>query len=361
MSDLFDYLAWRGDIPMSQAPFNPVDGLILSILSYVHFDNLVPPDLRGPISLGKAAETYLALPEGRRGRVRCPLDRKLLAALARCRRFSPLGLAFAQDRFVPEEEMQFAAIAVLLEDGSAFLSFRGTDATLVGWKEDFSMSFLDAVPAQQAALDYVERFASLFPGSLRLGGPSKGGNLAVFAGALARIKVRDRILAIYNNDGPGFTRLVLDSPGYQELLTRLHTFIPQSSVVGLLLEHDEPHTVVRSRQIGLLQHDPYSWEVEGGSFLQAEEITPGSRMADQAIKGWLAGLSPQERSQFVDSLFQLLSAGEASTTADLPQPRSLQAALRSLADDRDGTRRTLVEGLIQLARSAASVWRENVP
>ena len=153
MSDLFDYLAWRGDIPMSQAPFNPVDGLILSILSYVHFDNLVPPDLRGPISLGKAAETYLALPEGRRGRVRCPSDRKLLAALARCRRFSPLGLAFAQDRFVPEEEMQFAAIAVLLEDGSAFLSFRGTDATLVGWKEDFSMSFLDAVPAQQAALD----------------------------------------------------------------------------------------------------------------------------------------------------------------------------------------------------------------
>ena len=161
LSDLFDYLAWRGDIPMSQAPFNPVDGLILSILSYVHFENLVPPDLRGPISLGKAAETYLALPEGRRGRVRCPLDRKLLAALARCRRFSPLGLAFAQDRFVPEEEMQFAAIAVLLEDGSAFLSFRGTDATLVGWKEDFSMSFLDAVPAQQAALDYVERFASL--------------------------------------------------------------------------------------------------------------------------------------------------------------------------------------------------------
>ena len=146
MSDLFDYLAWRGDIPMSPAPFNPVDGLILSILSYVHFDNLVPPDLRGPISLGKAAETYLALPEGRRGRVRCPLDRKLLAALARCRRFSPLGLAFAQDRFVPEEEMQFAAIAVLLEDGSAFLSFRGTDATLVGWKEDFSMSFLTLSP-----------------------------------------------------------------------------------------------------------------------------------------------------------------------------------------------------------------------
>ena len=361
MSDLFDYLAWRGDIPMDQAPFNPVDGLILSILSYVHFDGLVPSDLRGPIPLGEAAGAWLSLPEGRRGRVRCPSDRKLLAALARCRRFSPLGLAFAQDRFVPEEEMQFAAIALLLEDGSAFLSFRGTDATLVGWREDFNMSFLDAVPAQQAALAYVERFASLFPGPLRLGGHSKGGNLAVFAGALARLKVRDRILAIYNNDGPGFTRLVLDSPGYQELLTRLHTFVPQSSVVGLLLERDEPHTVVRSRQIGLLQHDPYSWEVEGGSFVQAEEVTPGSRMADQAIKGWLAGLSPQERSQFVDALFQLLSAGEASTTADLLQPRSLQAALRSLADDRDGTRRTLAGGLVQLARSAAAVWRENVP
>lgn len=211
-----------------------MDGLILSILSYVHFENLVPPDLRGPISLGKAAETYLALPEGRRGRVRCPLDRKLLAALARCRRFSPLGLAFAQDRFVPEEEMQFAAIAVLLEDGSAFLSFRGTDATLVGWKEDFSMSFLDAVPAQQAALDYVERFASLFPGSLRLGGPLQGRQ----SGCLCRRPGPDQSAGPdpghLQQRRPRLHRLVLDSPGYQELLTRLHTFIPQSSVVGLL-------------------------------------------------------------------------------------------------------------------------------
>lgn len=359
MPDLFDYLVWRGDIPVSQVPIGPVDGLILSTLVYVHFDDVLSPDLSHPVTVGEAARVYLSLPEQRRGPVRCKTDLELLAAIQSAPRFAQLELAFYEDRFVPEEEMQFAAMAVLPGDGSAFLAFRGTDTTLVGWKEDFNMSFMDTVPAQRAALDYLKRFAAAFPGPLTLGGHSKGGNLAVFAASLAPLRVRDRIQAIYNNDAPGFTATVLDSPGYTELLTRIHSFVPQSSVVGMLLEHEEPYTVVKSRHIGPFQHDPYTWEILGGDFIRLEEVNEGSRIFDRTVKTWVANLSMADRNRFVDAVFDLLEAGDPESVKDLLHPRSLFAAVRALKDTDDRTRRLLAETLVHLIRAAAGTLKES--
>ena len=149
MSDLFDYLAWRGDIPLSQVPFGPVDGLILSTLSYVRFQELVPDSPGLSIPLCQAAEAFLSLPEQEaEDRVRCRQDLRLLKALLSASRFASLPLTFYQDRLDPAREMQFSALTVLLDTGEALLVFRGTDSTLVGWKEDFNLSFLEVVPAQ---------------------------------------------------------------------------------------------------------------------------------------------------------------------------------------------------------------------
>ena len=359
MPDLYDYLTWRGDLPLTQAPLNPVDNLILSNLSYIHFDGLLSPDLHRPKILKQAAEEFFVLPESaQKSRVRIREDLDMLRALAEAPRFAQLELAAYDARFAPEEEMQFAAMAILPGDGSAFLSFRGTDSSMVGWKEDFNMSFLDVVPAQMAALDYVERFSARFSGPLYLGGHSKGGNLAVFAAALSQPKIRDRIRAVYNNDGPGFTDYVLSSPGYQELLTRMHTFVPQSSVIGMLLEHEETYTVVKSRHIGIFQHDPYTWEVLGGDFIRLEEVTAGSRITDRAVKSWVAGLSPQQRGQIVDSVFDLISSNDIDYTEELRQPRNLLAVLRSLKDADKGTRRLLADALGKLVRSTADALQE---
>jgi len=359
LPDLFDYLTWRGDIPLTQVPLTPVDNLILSNLSYIHFQNLLPSGLQRPVPLKTAAAAFLALPQSQqRARSRCKEDLELLAALSHSPRFAPLELCFYDDRFIPEEEMQFAAMAILPGDGSAFLSFRGTDSTIVGWKEDFNMSFMDAVPAQLAALDYTRRFADLFSGPLYLGGHSKGGNLAVFAAALCPPKVRDRIRAVYNNDGPGFTDRVLTSPGYQELLTRMHTFVPQSSVIGMLLEHEETYTVVKSRHIGIFQHDPFTWEVLGGDFVRMEEVTAGSRITDRALKSWVAGLSSLQRSRIVDTVFELMSANDIDYTEQLRQPANLLAILRTLKDTDWDTRRLLADALGKLVRSAADALRD---
>ena len=359
MSDLFDYLSWRGDLPLDKAPFCPVDALVLSILSYLPLGGQVPAHLPDTVTIHRIAGSPTLTP-GAGIRFRCEEDYRLLRALGRSLRFGSLALTYFDDQFRPKEEMQFAAVSVLLPGGSAFLSFRGTDSTLVGWKEDFNMSFLDTVPAQRASADYARRLAAAWPGGLRLGGHSKGGNLAVFAASLCPARYRDRIQAVYNFDGPGFTPHLLSQPGYRELLTRIETFLPQSSVVGMLLEHEEPYTVIRSNQVGLLQHDPYSWQVEGGDFIRLEEVTAGSRRLDRALKSWLAGLTPEERGTIVDTLYALLSSGDAKLVAELIQPRNLATALRALRDTPGRDLVTLAASIGRLARSTVQALQKGL-
>ena len=352
MGNLFDYLSWRGDLTFDRSPFRPVDGLILSALAYVHFGALVPEGPDAPVPLGRAAEGYLSLPPARRGRCRCGDDLRLLRALAEAPRFARLGLCRQADRFVPREETQFAALTVLLEDGSAFLAFRGTDGTLVGWKEDFNLSFLDVVPAQLEAADYVQTFAAGFSGPLRLGGHSKGGNLAVAGAALAGMKARDQIRSVWSFDGPGLNAYLLARPGYSELLTRIRSFVPKSSVVGLLLAHEEPYTVVDSDQDGLFQHDPYSWQVQGPGFVRLEEVDPGSRLIDRTLKNWLAGLTNAQREAVADTLYELLSSGDATTVKEALEPKNLANALRAALDADPKDLLTAASSLGRLASAA---------
>ena len=350
MGNLLDYLAWRGDLSLDRVPFGPVDGLVLSVLSYVHFDG--PAQGEEPVPLGEVAEEYLALPAARRGRCRCETDLALLRALADSPRFARLGLCRCADRFVPKEETQFAALTVLLDDGSAFLALRGTDGTLVGWKEDFNLSFLDVVPAQLEAADYVQTFAAGFSGPLRLGGHSKGGNLAVAGAALAGMKARDQIRSVWSFDGPGLNAYLLARPGYSELLTRIRSFVPKSSVVGLLLAHEEPYTVVDSDQEGLFQHDPYSWQVQGPGFVRLEEVDPGSRLIDRTLKNWLAGLTNAQREAVVDTLYELLSSGDATTVKEALEPKNLANALRAALDADPNDLLTAASSLGRLAGAA---------
>lgn len=350
MGNLLDYLAWRGDLSFEQVPFCPVDGLILSVLSYTRFDGLVPESAEESVPLGQAAESILSRPAGQRGN--CRSSPALLRALADAPRFARLELCAYADRFVPREETQFAALTALLGDGSAFLAFRGTDGTLVGWKEDFNLSFMDVVPAQLEAAEYVQDLASFFPGLLWLGGHSKGGNLAVSGASLATVKVRDRIKSVWSFDGPGLNPYLLARPGYQELRTRIRSFVPKSSVVGLLLAHEEPHTVVDSDQEGLFQHDPCSWQVLGPDFVRLEEVDSGSRLIDRTLKNWLAGLTNEQRETVADTLYELLSSGDAKTVKEALEPANLANALRAVPDADPRDLLTVTASLARLAGAA---------
>lgn len=350
MADMFDYLKWRGDILFSQVPPNNVDSLIFSALAYVQYDDIITEDKMQFKTLRDTAQALFAMPDAHT-RCRVPKDLELLKAAAETERFGRVGLCAYQDIFDPAEETQFAAITFMLEDRTAFLAFRGTDSTLVGWKEDFNMTFQESIPAQRLAREYVQRFASVTKAPLRLGGHSKGGNLAVYAGAKCSGTVQERILEVFNHDGPGFTEAMMTDPGYLRIVPRVKTFVPQSSIFGMLLEHQEAYTIIRSNQVGIMQHDPYSWEVMGNNFISVEELTADSRFLDRTFRTWLAGLTPQERNAFFDSVFDVLMTENTSNAKDLLRPQAMLQVLRNLQSD-DERRGTISSVLHELMNAA---------
>jgi len=173
--------------------------------------------------------------------------------------------------------------------------------------------------------------------------------------------IRQRILEVYNHDGPGFTGYLMGDPGYLAMVPRIRTCIPQSSVIGMLLEHEEPYTVIRSKSVGLLQHDPYTWDVLGRSFIPMEEITESSQFMDATLKTWFAEMTSQERGQLVDVLYALLGSGGADNVYELLHPKNIRTYIKTLSTD-EHLRRVLsteFTGLIEAARKTKAKFEEN--
>ena len=321
MSGVFDYLDWRGDITFSEVRLNEIDSLILSMICYIDFDGIVPAVQDGKsVQFLSAARQYLRAHKGEQaylGAILPPSVVTLLARAAKTQRFANIRLIGYVNNVDPETQSQFSALTYLLGDGNIFVAYRGTDDTLVGWKENFNMSFMDTVPAQLEAVKYLEDAANAHEGLIWSGGHSKGGNLAVFASVKASPTVKERIITTFNNDGPGFNTPFIESLDYQNMKGKIRTIIPESSVVGLLLEHEETYEVIKSTQTGLLQHDPFSWELLGSKFIYLNSISEESRQIDRTLKGWLSDMDMTQRSEFVDAVYETLSATSATTLTDI--------------------------------------------
>ena len=350
MTDIFDYLYWRGDISTRCAAFHELDGAILARLAYLPFERIFPNGTEQPLPLTEAATRLLAVPDLEE-QVTQPADLRLLKTLLGCDRFCHAELVgFTAQR---DEETQFSALALRLQAGELIVAFRGTDNTLVGWKEDFNMGFVCPVPAQELAVQYLERTAAGCGDTLRLCGHSKGGNLAVYAAAFCTPAVQERITSVYNYDGPGFDETVLARAGYRAVCGRVHTFVPQSSVVGMLLGHEEEYTIVHSERMGLMQHDIYSWEVERDRFVHLETVTNSSRFIDYTLKAWIAGMDVQQRERFVDAIYGIMKETNAQTLRELNENRldSAKQVLRSIRGLDEQTRGDVTHALGLLLRS----------
>ena len=349
MANILDYLDWRGDLPFTAAPFNEVDNLIFTQLCFLDLDNLVPADPAAtPVRLEHAIDRYFERHPIESTSIGMIVPKDVLRLADRARRtvrFRDVCLTGFINRVDERLEMQFSATTYLPGDGSAYVAFRGTDDTLVGWKEDFNMAFTPTVPAQAQASRYLESVLRALPNPLHLGGHSKGGNLAVYAAIHADAADRARILDVYNNDGPGFHRQMLSSEAYLSMQSRIRSIVPESSIVGMLLDHEEPYRIVKSTAKGLFQHDGFSWELVGDHFTTLERLSEESRTVDRTIKMWLAGMDNATREEFVDSMYALLCATNARTLTELNTDRkSLLASLRGI----DPTSRDMLVKLVLL-------------
>ena len=351
----------------SALPFGPVDSLILSWVSYLR----LPPVAAGahtwqgmPLRELFRAEYFPQLFQGVWDREN---SQRLLTALAASPRFRDTLVMGYTQQLDRDQEKQFAALSFQLTPDLAYAAFRGTDNSLVGWKEDFNMAFRYPVPSQEAALDYLTRAARVCTGRLRTGGHSKGGNLAVYAAANCPPAVRDRLDRVYSHDGPGFSQTVLQSEPFQRILPRVEKTLPQSSVVGLLLESQAAYRVVKSRRVSVLQHDPFSWEVVETDFAYLPQLAPDARYWDRTLDDWVRGLSDQERERFVEALFQVLSTNDIATFSQFKAgwQKNLPAVVHAAASLDPDTRTFFFRVLGELAsislRNFPELLRDHKP
>lgn len=354
MNTLFDYIEWRGDLSFRQSGFTAVDNLILSTLAYVPYDTVVSGLIRKDGMTLSEAAAHILKKNTSKLRIRDGRDLELLKVCAASNRYSGIRLSGYVNRIDKKEEKQFSAISMDCPDIGWFVSFRGTDLTLVGWKEDFNMSFMSPVPSQVEAVEYLDQVASSFKGKLRVGGHSKGGNLAVYAAAFCKKSVQKRILAVFNNDGPGFDASLIAKDEYQHIQDRINSFIPQSSVIGMMLEHSEHFTVIESNQSGLLQHDPYSWSIKGTDFIRVDRVTNTSVFVDQTLKDWVKNIDAEQREKFIDSLYEIISATEVNDLSELSTNwlKHAKALALTLINTDEDTRKQVQETLSVLFKVA---------
>ena len=324
MPNIMDYLAWRGDISLAYSPFNDLDSLVLASLSYLSYPQEPTPIRDLGVFVPAVDKLQFAFVHE---------IRAMLSAAAMTERFAGVRMHHPIAVTDQDRDMQFAAVTFDLPDGAHYVAFRGTDSTIVGWREDFNMAFESPVPAQTAALKYLNEAAALTSGPLILGGHSKGGNLAVYAAAHADPMLQSRIRRIYSFDGPGLDDATMASEGYENIARRIRSFVPQQSVIGLLLAYHPEYTVVKSDGIGLMQHDSFTWQVLGTDFIAVTELDVSSQLVDQTVHAWLSRVSKDQRRVFVNTIFDILEASGANTVKELLKdvPGRVPAVLKALS------------------------------
>lgn len=319
MAGILDYIKWRGDLGFDERPFNDVDNLIFSELSYFNFDEICDSLRCQSVSLRDAYTRYSEHHSTYEYTGNDP--RPLIAACAESERFGSVEVTDIRRSTDNEKQMQFAACTFVLPDKSIYVAFRGTDNSIIGWREDFNFSYMKGAPAQLEAVNYINSVIWKHNNVIRVGGHSKGGNLAVYASAFCRRS--DKISVVYSNDGPGFNSSVISSPEILTVLDRIVSIIPESSIIGVLLNNVEAKTIVKSSAEGAQQHSPYTWLVERDSFVTADSQSSLSLTLDEILDRWIDSIDVEKRKNFVDCIFDALEASGAETIADLHSNRLL--------------------------------------
>jgi len=369
MANFMDFIEWRGDVDLKTSPLNEVDALILCHMEYNNIDNLVPTSFtKNGITLRELAYRFATAPDfltrSDVGAMINPLTVNLLQAAGESVRFGSLKLCGYTNIIDTKREEQFSAVTYVLGDKSFFIAYRGTDDTIVGWKEDCDLGWKETVPSQQDALAYLEKASRHLRGDILIGGHSKGGNLAVYAAANAGDKTKRRITSVFNNDGPGFKEGFFESEKYKSISSRTYTFVPQLSLVGMLFSHADDYVTVESDERGLHQHDPFSWHVSAHHFVEKPDTDEQSKVIGRTVNGWFNELSEENKEIFVKTIFGILKDTDAKTNSELTANwwNSILKMLKAMKELDPKTRDIIFKTVQLLFRCAGqTMFQEHAP
>ena len=330
---IIDYIKEYGDYTFSEKPLGEVDSLILCQFAYLKFDGLVPgvDEDAPPVSIRQVFENrdYDNLYGDERYREK---NTELFLAMVHSRRFGSLKMNYYVNQIELEKETQFSAVTFQPDEELFYIAYRGTDETIVGWKEDLNLAFSEPAPGQLMSVEYLEKSAGKIGKPFYMGGHSKGGNFAVYAAMNCRQDIQDNIVTIFNHDGPGFRPEVREKGQYDKIENKIRQTVPHSSIVGMLLSSEGNYRVVESRNFGLAQHDPYSWLVEKDDFQVVKQIYSGRMFVDSTLNDWILSLNQEQMRIFVDTLYDVVKASEADNLIDFTAnwKRSIQGIMSAI-------------------------------
>nr|WP_295348634.1 DUF2974 domain-containing protein [uncultured Streptococcus sp.] len=361
MSTIFDYLKEVTHDSIYDRPFKELDVLALTELTYLPFDRIVPQGdtTNIEVCLSDAAE----LVDRTTDFIVTDQHLQLVDELATSKRFKNIKLLNYVDEYDPDVQKQFATMTYRLTMDVYLVVFRGTDDTLIGWKEDFHMTYMDHVPAQRRAASYLQHVMKEFPkGRFLVAGHSKGGNLAAYACSYLPNHLFERVDTIYSFDAPGLNRAIIETEGYQRTSPKIRRFVPQGSIVGMMLEVPEPTTIVKSRAFdGFAQHDAFTWMIEKDTFVTLDQTSPDSQQTDETLKQWVHETSAEERKKFFDTFFGIFLDAGITSINDLRKLKNFSKIKEIFqnAQDLDPTEREMLERLAkQLLDTRVQAWKK---
>ena len=367
MKNMLDYIKEFGHVSFEERAFSEIDALVLTELEYLPLEKVVPSDVNGEhFATVKDIAEYMKEHKQElfdENPMMITQERHEVAqVIADAPRFQSLKFFGVVSVWDKDTTKQFAAVTVEVEPSVRLVVFRGTDETLIGWKEDFLMTYSPLVAAQTDAKEYLAKQASLFDGDLMVSGHSKGGNLAIYAAATQEEDVQLRIVDIFCFDSPGLYRSVLETKGYQNIVPLAMRYIPQDSLVGLMLESEVPYVIVKSNATGAMQHSAMTWEIEDGQFIKMEKLTKNSQLNDQTLKKWTESVSDEELELFWNVFFELLFSVGIDTVNDLYGQfmHYVQEFLKAAGDMDEEKRELLTRIALLLVSTRFEVWKDSL-
>lgn len=353
MENILTYVEKYKDKNFIEMLFNEVDALVLSELSYCRFAGYNIDQ-----TIGSFAKEHLEIML--RKELTRKKDRKLLQAIAGEGRFGDLIAHANLERFDEETSEQFAAVTFDLRNGEYCIAFRGTDSSVAGWKEDFNLSFRNDVEAQKAAVQYALNAMTGLRNRFYLCGHSKGGNLAVYAAMNLPDELKRRIVGIYNFDGPGFLQETYKSKEYQEIRPFIHKFVPQTSIIGMMMEKDNNYKVVKSNAKGLMQHIVYSWSIIEKRLEFVEELDGFAKHVSQILEDWLEEIPFDERKKIVDAVFDVIYGTGIGSFYELKHKphKKIRAAVQNIVNTDEEERQLIFLAIKKLFEYSADELKE---
>lgn len=367
MKNMLDYIKEFGHVSFEERAFSEIDAIVLTELEYLPLEKVVPSDENGEnfVTVKEIAEYMQEHKQelfDENPMMITQEQHEVSQVIADAPRFQSLKFFGVVSVWDKDTTKQFAAVTVEVEPSVRLVIFRGTDDTLIGWKEDFLMTYSPLVAAQTDAKEYLAKQASLWDGDLMISGHSKGGNLAIYAAATQEEDVQLRIVDIFCFDSPGLYRSVLETKGYQNIVPLAMRYIPQDSLVGLMLESEVPYVIVKSNATGAMQHSAMTWEIEDGQFIKMEKLTKNSQLNDQTFKKWTESVSDEELELFWNVFFELLFSVGIDTVNDLYGQfmHYVQEFLKAAGDMDEEKREVLIRVALLLVSTRFEVWKASL-